>query len=263
MKVFKIQFCCLLLLFNILYASNQFDVAIKKTLQIDKYNNVVKFHHFRFDFKPEFHTNTIVDVHYEITYQVVSKNYKKIWVDLHEGHLVNVSDKLFNTQLKGPFTGIDAVRYKFHFTLKDDSSSPYNKSIKIVVFSSSPKSDAQYYNTNFDQPFKVTAYYKNISTLKNTLEVYSLISNVYTGFKIIRGTIGTVNPPVLMITAGQYVAEAVVIYAIEKHLENLPIRIHLECNHCGDKNVVIKHKFYDFIYKCSECGRKAKIQFLE
>lgn len=250
----------IILLFGyVCYAAEEFRTAIEKSLKINQNRGQFTYLHFTFNFIPEFYDNILTDLRYEILYNEVGTNYQKTWVDRTDGHLININGLGVNDQWKGPFAGLRPLRYKFRFELADDIDSTTGKAIFFQIFSTNPEIDARYFNSFYNSPFTVKAFYYDFSGVRVTLNSYSHLSTIYAVYKITQVS----NPLTIATTA---ILENILIFVVDSHLEDLeskPITIDLTCNACGAKYSLKKNNLNDFTYSCKtrECQRSVVIKF--
>lgn len=244
----------ILLIANIIFANQEFKTAARKTLVIDNTKGQIKYLYFTFTFMPKFYNEIFTDLYYEIEYEEIGTNHKYVWVNLYDGHLINLPESSY--EWKGPFTGVRSIQYKFFFKLFNNPESLTEKSLAIHIFSTNPELDASYYNSFYEDPFSVIAYYYDLSTFKTVLKSYSCLSTIYAIYKVT--SITTVNPPAFI---ARKIGENVAIYAIERVLDSIPITFEIICNSCGKKYTETKN--VDFVFECNTvgCHNKAKIIF--
>lgn len=244
----------ILLIANLIFANQEFKTAARKTLVIDNTKGQIKCLYFIFTFIPKFYNEIFTDLYYEIEYKEKGMEHKYVWVNLYDGHLINLPESSY--EWKGPFTGVRSIQYKFLFKLINNPKNPTEKSLDIHIFSTNPELDANYYNSFYEDPFSVTAYYYDLSTFKTLLKSYSCLSIISMIYKVTSKTI--VNPPAFI---ARTIGENVAIYAIERVLDSIPITFEIICNSCGKKYTETKN--VDFVFECNTvgCHNKAKIIF--
>lgn len=254
MKKYYVIF--LLIIFNrLLLSQTEFNLAATKTLKIDSTSYKINYLHFTISYEPILQQSNLTDIYYKINYHEIGTNLEKEWVNMYDGHLINLIG--LDSQWKGPFTGLRSVRYKFYLELINDKSSETGKSILINILSTHPDIDAKYYNSFYKSPFVVTAHYYDTQGVKIVLTTYSILSTLRSGYKIIKGIGG---PATLILTV---VVEFIAGYAFETYSKSLPIEFSIKCNVCDVEYQLTRYNYNDFTFICSThgCENSAKIMF--
>ena len=248
----------LLLLFIILtnniYCQDDFQKAFEKTLVVENYSNTIDYLYFSIETEPVFFGNELVDVFYSIKYDEIGTNFPVMWVNKYDGHLINVPDKSASTQLKGPFGGLREIKYQFLFELIDYDKSPYKKAVKILIFSSNPSRDAEYFNSYYTSPYVVTATYYDYSIGNTLLDIYSNLSTLYTAYNISKSS----NPTTLIVTS---VIENIILISVKNYMNNQPIYIEIKNMNTGEIEKIVHNNLNDFIYQFPGDSRRIIIKF--
>ncbi|MFC1583793.1 hypothetical protein ACFL4U_03815 [Candidatus Neomarinimicrobiota bacterium] len=214
----------------------------------------MEFLHFSFNLEPRFFEGELTDIFYTINYHEIGSGLSKQWIKKFDGHLIDSGNLSMRSQWKGPFGGIRDVKYKFYLELVEDPSSPTDRSVYISIFSTDPESDAEYYNSFYEKPFEVMAYYYNTEEAKVVLNSYSILSTIRAIYQI--GT--SLNPTVKIVTA---IGGAAVTYAVDTYISNLPANIEIRCGNCDTRRTIRMDGARNFDYVCDQCGRRARITF--
>jgi len=254
-----------ILISGILLSAQELRPSFDGMIKIDQDNKIIRHLHFTLTIKPIVDLSQLTDLFYSVDYNEAGTNRVYEWVRIYDGHLINVPELGLHRQWKGPFSGIRQIRYQFYFELIDDGESDFKKSLLIRIFSTHPELDAEYFRQIDKSPFDVTAYYYDTKLIKRALQIYKVISNIKSGFKLISGIahFGESANPVVGITAeiGMFVFEYLIVSEIEKRLDNPSIEIHLKCHVCKKEFVLPPQKQRQIYFECDTpgCGNRANI----
>jgi hypothetical protein len=242
-----------------LYSHSQtqtsFEVASKENFSVESETKTVKYLHFTITFEPIYRSGLLTDVYYRIDYHDIHSDFSRMWVELYDGHLINLRKLDCNKQWKGPFLGLNGVRYRFYLELVNDQ-------VRVMIYSTDPDQDAKYYNSFFTEPFSVTAYCKNFTVGKKVIKILSWLSTIHSGFRVVTTVVKGANPTVLLVSSlAQEIGGQAVRYLIESHVSNLPIRVRITCNSCRFESDTVVDSLVEFQYSCPGCGQSAIIGF--
>ncbi len=243
------------LISNLLFSQTELQKAISSTLSIHKHSNSFEYLYFTIELNPNFYDDELVDVYYSITYNEIGTQYPVEWVYRYDGHLINISKKIVNQEIKGPFGGLREVRYQFSLELIDDYSSPYGKAVKILIFSSNPQKDAEYFNSYYDSPYIVTATYYDYSIGNTILDVYSHLSTLYTIYNISKSS----NPTMAIVTSA---IEYIILISIKNYINNQPIIVDIKNTKTGEQKTITRYNLDEFTFDFPGDERKIAIRFI-
>ena len=230
-------------------APDDFQVAASKTLKVDTDSHSFEYLYFTIGIESLFFEDVLTEVFYWVDYRDVGTSRTYHWVHYGDGHLLPSEGSW-----EGPFLGHRGIRYHFRFELAEGLDGQGEPKLKVTIFSTDPRGDAEFVSTFYEPPFDVTAYFYDLDMIGKALDTYGLLSTVYSGVQLARG----VEPVTLVATAA---VEFVVVLAIEEHFRSQPIDFDIRCNSCGHLWHVSRHGGSSFTFQCPDCGTSGKICF--